>query len=202
MQYCWHYLYVIIYPSLGYKMYYGSRITARHPAADHTYFGSPRTFARYNNAAHPEYQADAIKVVLYAEYCRRNKTNARRISSREMRLIKAAHKEHGPDICLNRNAAGRFILTAAELIATGKKIAALGLGMYSMSPEHRRAANKRGGEALARKKAKTYKMLTPDNKRKTIHNMRAFCRENSLNHGHMFQVANGNLKSHKGWRKQ
>jgi hypothetical protein len=202
MQECWHYLYVIIYPALGYKLYYGSRISAKHPDDDHEYFGSSKTFARYNDSDHEEYQAGALKVVLYAEYSRRNKTNARKLSSREMRLIKAAHKEHGPEMCLNRNIAGRFILAPDELAAAGKKSVALGYGLHGLSPEERLAAQKRGGATLARKKAKTYKMLTPDNKRKTIHNMRAFCRENALSAGHMCSVARGELKAYRGWKKQ
>lgn len=202
MQLCWHYLYVIIYPALGYKLYYGSRITARKLDDDHAYFGSSTTFARYNTPDHAEYQATALKVILYVKHGSRTKTNARELSAMEMQLIKDAHKEHGPDTCLNRNAAGRFIRTEDELRASGKKMVELGIGLYGMSPASRHAANKRGAATTGRKRAKTYKMLTPDNKRKTIHNMRAFCRENSLNHGHMFQVANGNLKAHKGWKKQ
>jgi hypothetical protein len=201
MQYFWHYLYVIIYPALGYKLYYGSRITTKHPDNDHVYFGSSRTFARYNAPRHPEYQANAIKVILFAEYKRRNKTNARRLSAQETKLIKAAHKEHGPEFCLNRNIAGRFILTPDELSAAGKKAIALGHGLLGMTPAKLSDARKRGGATTRRKKAKTYKMRTPDNKLKIIHNMRAFCREHSLTHSHMFDVANGKSHSHKGWRR-
>jgi NADPH-dependent glutamate synthase beta subunit-like oxidoreductase len=202
MQHYWHYLYVIIYPELGYKLYYGSRITTKHPDEDSMYFGSSRTFARYNNPDHSEYQAGAIKVVLVAEHRRRNKTNERWLSEQEMQLIKTAHKDHGLEICLNRNVSGRFILTPDELKAAGKKAVALGYGLTGMSPDDRLAAQKRGGAAAARKMAKTYKMLSPDNKRKTIHNMSAFCREHSLLASHMFEVANGIMKSYKGWRKQ
>ena len=202
MQYFWHYLYVIVYPKRGYKLYYGSRITARHPDDDYGYFGSSTTFACYNDPKHSEYQATAFKIILYAEYARRNKTNARRLSSRETRLIRAAHKEHGPELCLNRNVAGRFLLTQAELSAAGKKGVAAKAGFMGLTPAKRSAARKRGGATNARNKAKTYKMLTPDNKEKTIHNMRAFCRANSLHSSHMFAVASGRCHTHKGWRRQ
>ena len=201
MPYAWHYLYVIVYPALGHKVYYGSRITSKHPDDDHGYFGSLRTFAHYNQPAHPEYQSKACKVIIFAEYVRRNKVNARKLSAREKRLIKEAHQEHGPEFCLNRNAAGRFILTTDELSAAGKKSVALGNGLLGLSPAACDAARRRGGATRAKNAAKTYALLTPDNKRKIVHNMRAFCREHALSSSHMFEVANGLIRTYKGWRK-
>lgn len=89
----WYYLYVILYPSLGYKFYYGSRITDRAPEEDHQYFGSPVTFAHYNDPDHPEYQADALKVILRAEHRRESKKAAKALSDAESALIKTAHAD-------------------------------------------------------------------------------------------------------------
>jgi hypothetical protein len=79
----WYYLYVILYPSLGYKFYYGSRITDRAPEEDQQYFGSPVTFATYNDPTHADFQADAIKVILRADYRRESKKAATELSKAE-----------------------------------------------------------------------------------------------------------------------
>lgn len=49
---------------------------------------------------------------------------------------------------------------------------------------------------------KTYSFLSPDGNPCEIKNLRKFSRENGLNHAHMYQVAKGSLKSHKGWTAQ
>lgn len=46
---------------------------------------------------------------------------------------------------------------------------------------------------------KIYRFLSPEGVIVEIKNLRKFSRENDLNHAHMYQVAKGNLKTHKGW---
>lgn len=201
MQKCWHYIYLILYPSLGYKLYYGSRISKKHPDDDIQYFGSPVTFAHYNDPQHPEYQADAVKVIIAAEYVKWSKRSAARLCKLEKEQIIRAHEEHGAFFCLNRCAAGRFLLTKEELSAAGKKSAAISAGVHGMSADARDAARRRGGQVNALRTAKTYRLLDPNNRPKKIHNMTAFCRKHNLTRSHMFGVANGKERSHKGWRK-
>lgn len=230
MQKRWHYIYVILYPELGYKFYYGSRITKKHPDADIHYFGSPKTFGRYNDVEHPEYQAAALKVILWAAHLPHRKKHARHLSDLEVQYIRSAldDQEHlGPDICLNRNCAGRILLTPAErrevakksiangggfsnmskkqhrrfALLGGYKSHAMGAGVHGISPEKLAAAQKRGHATIAARYAKTYTFISPDGKLTTFTNMKQFCREHGLNPGHMRSLNAGRLKSHKGWTK-
>jgi len=226
----WYYLYVILYPSLGYKFYYGSRITDRRPEDDHQYFGSPVTFAHYNDSAHLEYQSDAIKVVLHAQYRRESKKAATELSKAETALIKTAHadtKYLGPDMCLNRNAAGRFLLTDAQRKlalersqnsgsgfagmdpATRQKWASIGgtksaemkTGVHAIPEKRMQELRARGRNAIRAKYSKTYNFLNPDGDLVIIHNLKDFCRHNGLRDCHMRSVNAGRIKSHRGWRK-
>lgn len=49
--------------------------------------------------------------------------------------------------------------------------------------------------------SKHYDMIDPQGNVVHIFNMANFCREHNLNNGHMFQVALGKEKQHKGWRR-
>jgi hypothetical protein len=226
----WYYLYVILYPSLGYKFYYGSRITDRAPEDDRQYFGSPVTFAHYNNPDHPEYQPDALKVILSAEYRRESQRAAKKLSDAEAQLIKTAHAdtEHlGPAWCLNRNAGGRFLLTPEQRkIAAqrshaggsgfanmdpetrqkwasvgGSKSVELGVGVHAISEERMEVFRAQGREVIREKYAKTYTFLNPYGDTVVIHNLKNFCRQNGLSACHMRSVNVGRIKSHRGWRK-
>lgn len=226
----WYYLYVILYPALGYKFYYGSRITDRAPDDDHYYFGSPVTFAHYNDPKHAEYQANALKVILHAEYRRESKKAAAELSKAETQLIKAAHTNVeylGPDVCLNRNAAGRFLLTPEQRkiarqrsheggagfanmpAETRQKWASIGgtksselkIGIHAIPEDRMEELRERGRNAVREKYAKTYSFLNPDGDLVIIHNLKNFCRHNGLSAAHMRSVNVGRLKSHKGWRK-
>ena len=189
MQKKWHYVYVILYPSLGYKFYYGSRITENSPEEDTDYFGSSVTFSRYNDSAHDEYQQDALKVVLYSFYGKSGVYNAKKISGVEQRLIKeAVSASHvGPEICLNRNVSGRIFGTPDEL----KTWRSLG--------------GKKGGgknaKMLGIKLAKEFAFFDPEGRVRTIRGLRPFCRENNLDPSAMRHVQRGRRTSHKGWRK-
>jgi hypothetical protein len=223
----WHYLYVIVYPSLGHKLYFGSRVTDAPPEQDTQYFGSSETFARYNDAAHAEYQPDALKVVLWAKYQAHGKRNTTSLAKAEAQLIKTALEEHGPDSCLNRNIGGRIYMTPEEqALATerskangggffgmtpenrrkwahvgGKKSAQLNTGLHGMTPERLKAAQAKGREVIVARYAKTYTFITPYGRHVTITNMKEFCRLHHLNPAHMRSVHCGRLQSHKGWRK-
>lgn len=48
--------------------------------------------------------------------------------------------------------------------------------------------------------AKSYRFKSPEGNVVDVYNLRKFCRENNLNQGHMCQVANGKIKSSKGWK--
>ena len=230
MQKRWHYVYVILYPELGYKFYYGSRVTKRKPEDDTHYFGSPKTFGRYNDIYHPEYQAQAVKVILWSAHLPHGKKSTRQLSALEVSYIRAAldELEHlGPDVCLNRNCAGRFALTAAERreialrsiangggfgnmpkarhmrFATlgGHKSHKMGTGVHGISPEKLKEAQKRGHETISKKYAKTYTFVSPEGLPTTFTNLKQFCRERNLNPGHMRSLNVGKLKSHKGWTR-
>lgn len=230
MQKRWYYCYVIVYPSLGYKFYYGSRITKNAPADDHNYFGSSVTFGHYNDPEHSEYQADALKIILWSAHLPRAKKHALALGALEADNIRAAldNREHlGPDICLNRNYGGRIVLTPAEYKAAaeksrragsgfagmskkahkkwarlgGKLSKEMGKGVHGFSPEERRRFGARGGNVIKEKYAKDYTFQAPDGERVEIRNLHAFCRERNLNPGHMRSVNCGRIKSHKGWRK-
>ena len=47
--------------------------------------------------------------------------------------------------------------------------------------------------------AKTYSFRNPDGELIEIYNLLKFCRENDLNHGAMYAVANGKRRIHKGY---
>jgi hypothetical protein len=167
---------------LGYRFYYGSRITELHPAEDSKYFGSSITFSRYNDIKHREYQKNALKVILWARKLRYCKKSAKLLSKLEAKYIKTALNNLnylGPSICLNRNCSGRIILTPEELTA----------------------AQKRGNAVVAQKYAKTYTLTSPRGKQITFTNLRKFCRENNLDRSALRRVYNGRLKSYKGWTK-
>lgn len=230
MQKRWHYIYVILYPQLGYKFYYGSRITTRHPDDDIHYFGSPKTFKRYNDVKHSEYQATALKVILWAQFLPRNRKNAQALGALEVQHIDAALKnvEHlGRDVCLNRNSAGIIFLSPEErkeavqrsfesgsgfhnmektrhikfAIIGGNKSYEMRTGVHGISKEKLAAAQKRGRNTIAKKYAKTYTFTNPNGVPTTITNLNRFCRDNNLNRAHMRSLHAGRLKSHKGWTK-
>ena len=230
MQKRWYYFYVIVYPALGYKFYYGSRITKTAPEDDAGYFGSSVTFAHYNDPAHADYQADALKVILWAAWLPYSRKNAANLSALETKKIRDAllDVEHlGPDVCLNRNYAGRIVLTKAERqaaiekslragsgfggmdkkthrawAALGGKIAKKeGKGIYSLTPEEQQKARAKGNRTVVRKYAKEYVFNSPEGVLVKLKNLNAFCRKHNLNRGHMRSVNCGRIKSHKGWRK-
>lgn len=185
----WHYVYIILYPSLGYKFYYGSRITDIHPEEDTGYFGSLVTFSCFNDPTHTEYQADAIKVVLYSIYDVPSKSTHEQITKLESRLIKEAlDASHvGPELCVNRNVAGRVFATPAERklwSARGGKI-----------------SGGKNAEFLKQHLAKQFKFTDPGGKPRTIVGLRTFCREHALDPSAMRRVARGKNAKHKGWRK-
>lgn len=221
----WHYLYVIYYPSRDYRFYYGSRITANHPSDDWGYFGSSVSFAQYNDPAHPEYQPDAIKVILNAKYQRRTKRAEQALSQAEADLIQAALREFGLNLCLNRNIKGRFCLTDEQRqealqrsIANGGgfvnmtktqqlKWASVGgtqsykmkTGAHGIPKERMNAILARGRQTIAEKYAKTYQFTNPAGEVVTIHNLKRFCAENNISACHMRSIKAGRIKSHKGW---
>jgi hypothetical protein len=223
----WHYLYVIVYPALGHKLYFGSRITHIRPEQDMQYFGSSETFARYNDAEHAEYQPDALKVVLWAKYQAHGRRNTARLATAEAQLIKTALEEHGSDACLNRNIGGRIYMTPEEqALATerskangggfagmtpaarrkwahigGKKSAKLNKGLHGMPPEKLKTVQAKGHKSIAARYSRTFTFLTPYGQHVTITNLREFCRLHHLNPAHMRSVNCGRIKSHKGWRK-
>lgn len=230
MQRRWHYLYVIIYPSLEHKIYYGSRITTCHPNRDTRYFGSPVTFARYNDPTHEEYQTDAVKVILRARKIQCSIKNLRWLLEEEGRLISDALNAKafcGSCNCLNRNINGRFLLTTVERTEIGKRSAAagngfsgmrkrehrkhasaggtksyaLGVGIHGMSKRKLRAAQEKGRKTIIARYAKMYTFISPRHTRVIVKNLSQFCRDNDLNRGHMYSVAGGKLLSHKGWRR-
>jgi len=49
------------------------------------------------------------------------------------------------------------------------------------------------------KMSKSYIIIYPNKETKQIHNLKKFCRENGLNAGHMYTVAKGKRKQHKGF---
>lgn len=223
----WHYLYVIVYPALGYKLYYGSRVADVPPEQDTQYFGSSETFARYNDLNHADYQPDALKVVLWAKRQAHCKRNTARLSQAEAQLIKAALEEHGTDTCLNRNIGGRIYMTPEEQARAtalsqangsgfanmtpenrrkwahigGKKSAQLNTGLHGLTPEKLKAVQAKGRKVIAARYSKTYTFTTPYGRNVTITNMKEFCRLHHLNPAHMRSVHCGRLNSHKGWRK-
>lgn len=181
----WHYVYIILYPSLGYKFYYGSRVTDNHPEDDLTYFGSSVTFARYRDANHAEYQADALKVVLRSFYGKVGDYNLKKITAFENKLIKEAliASHVGPELCLNRNIGGRFYAT----------------------PEERRAWGSKGGgknsDLLRQRLAGAYVFMSPEGKKTHVHGLKTFAKQHNLNHGNLRSVYYGRRASHKGWRR-
>lgn len=223
----WHYLYVIVYPALGYKLYYGSRVTQAAPEQDTQYFGSSETFARYNDPEHAEYQPDALKVVLWANYQVHGKRNTTKLATAEAQLIKAALDAQGPDACLNRNIGGRIYMTPEEQARAterskangggfagmtrtdhrkwahigGKKSAQMNIGLHGMTPEKLKEAQAKGRKVIVARYAKTYTFITPYDRHVTITNMKEFCRLHHLNSAQMHSVNCGRLKSHRGWRK-
>lgn len=223
----WHYLYVIVYPALGYKFYYGSRVSTAHPDDDIGYFGSSTTFARYNDVEHAEYQADALKVVLWAQLKPHGKSSNAALAKAEALLIKTAIEEHGLETCLNRNIGGRIYLAPEEQARAfelsqangggfsnmspedrrktcangGKKSARLKKGIHGMTPAQREAARAKGSAAIVEKYSKTYTFCTPYGKEITITNLREFCRLHHLSVCHMRSVNRGRINSHKGWRR-
>lgn len=227
MQKRWHYLYVIVYPSLGHKLYYGSRICAVSPDEDSQYFGSSITFAHYNDVTHPEYQPDALKIVLWAKHQSYTKRSAKALSKAEGELIKEALDGQGPDVCLNRNIAGRIYMTPEEQQraversqangggfvgmtpqerqkwagAGGKKSAQLKIGVHGMTEEQLQAARAKGQITIKERYAKTYTFCTPYGREVTITNLKEFCRLHHLSDCHMRSLNAGRIKSHKGWRK-
>ena len=177
MEFRWHYIYVIVFPDLDYKFYYGSRVTTAHPEIDN-YWGSPQTFKRYWQPTHPEYQARAYKVILWHDWLPHTKESGQTLHKREKALIMAAleDNEHlGPDVCLNRAVGARCCLSPAE--------------------------RKQHYDRLAEQSAKTYFFVDPGGQTVVVHNLKAFCRKFKLHKPNMTSVHTGKRKSHKGWRK-
>lgn len=227
MQKRWHYLYVIFYPSLNFKCYYGSRITTATPDDDIAYFGSSVTFSHYNDPAHSEYQADALKVIIWAKELSYSKKNGQLLADLETNMIKQALAESGPELCLNRNYAGRIVLTPAEkkiawersaqngggfgnmskrkqakwAIVGGLKSFEQRKGIHGMSEEQLQEARAKGNKVISEKYAKTYTFKSPSGEIVTFKNLRAFCRDNNLQASHMRSLNIGKLQSHKGWRR-
>lgn len=226
----WYYVYVIIYPDLGHRFYYGSRITAKHPDDDVKYFGSPKTFKRYNDITHEEYQPNALKVILWAKRLANTKNSARKLSQLETQYIREALENiaHlGPDVCLNRSYGGRPALTPEEQREIGLRVVAngggfvgmskkrhmhfaklggikshaMGTGVHGISKEKLADAQKRGRETIVARYSKTYTFTDPKGQSVTFTNLKQFCRENELNPAHMRGLNTGRLKSHKGWTK-
>jgi hypothetical protein len=185
------------------------------------------TFAHYNDPEHVEYQADALKVVLWAKYQTHGKRNTAALSKAESALIKTALDEHGLDACLNRNINGRVYLTPEEqarafersqangggfsgmthadwlktCASGGKKAAKLKKGVHGMTPEQHRAAITKGHATITEKYSKTYTFCTPYGKEVTITNLSEFCRLHHLSDCHMRSLNSGRINSHKGWRR-
>jgi hypothetical protein len=223
---CWHYLYVIYYPSRDYRFYYGSRITASHPTDDWSYFGSSVSFAQYNDPAHFEYQHDAIKVILDAKHQGRTKRAEKALSAAEAALIRTAIETFGLDLCLNRNVNGRFCLTDEQRQEALRRSIANGGGFVNMSktqqlewsrvggvksyrmktgihgiPKDRMAEIlSRGRKTIVEKYSKTYLFTNPAGEVVTIHNLKGFCKNNGLSDSHMRSIKAGRIKSHKGWK--
>jgi hypothetical protein len=223
---CWHYLYVIYYPSRDYRFYYGSRITENHPDDDWQYFGSSVSFAQYNDATHPEYQYDAIKVILSAKRQNRTKRAEKALSQAEADCIRAAIQEFGLGLCLNRNVKGRFCLTDEQRQAAlrrsiengggfvnmtktqqlqwasvgGLKSYRMKTGVHGIPKERMAEILERGRQTIAEKYSKTYQFTNPAGDVVTIHNLKNFCKNNGLSDCHMRSVKAGRIKSHKGWK--
>jgi hypothetical protein len=223
----WHYLYVIFYPALDFKCYYGSRITAVTPDEDIEYFGSSVTFAHYNDPTQVEYQADALKVIIWAQQLPNTKKSGKLLADLETKMIKQALAESGAELCLNRNYAGRIVLTPAEKKVAweksvqngggflnmskrkqskwaaigGLKSLEQGKGIHGMSEESLREARAKGNKVISEKYAKTYTFKSPTGEIVTFKNLRAFCRDNNLQASHMRSLNIGKLRSHKGWRR-
>lgn len=201
----WHYLYVIFYPAQNYQCYYGSRISDEHPDDDIGYFGSSITFARYNDPADPDFQPDARKVIIWAEYMPATRKSQRKLARLETNMIKQALAESGPELCLNRNYAGRIVLSDVEFATWGavggKRSVELGSGFHGFSPELRQELRKRGNRTISEKYAKIYTFRDPAGLVVTLKNLRAFCRYKDLNPAHMRSVHIGRAKSHKGWTR-
>lgn len=185
MQKKWHYVYIILYPALGYKFYYGSRVTTNHPEEDLTYFGSSVTFARYRDVNHPEHQPDALKVVLRAFYGKTGAYNLKKITALENRLIKEAlaASHVGPELCLNRNVGGRIHATLEERQAWGRK------------------GGGKNADLLRQKLSRPYVLRSPAGKKVNVTGLKTFARRHNLNHGNLWAVCYGRRRSHKGWRK-
>lgn len=226
----WHYLYVIVYPELDHKIYYGSRISHQHPNRDIHYFGSSVTFARYNDPTHPEYQTAAYKVILAARRVQCSLKNLEWLLEQEAALIfDALNAKHfcGSCNCLNRNMNGRFMLTKTERTEIGRRSAAagngftgmkkrehrrhasnggkksymMGVGIHGMSKRKLKAAQAKGRKTFTERYAKMYTLISPRYERIVVKNLAEFCRANNLNRAHMYGVANGRLAAHKGWRR-
>lgn len=49
--------------------------------------------------------------------------------------------------------------------------------------------------------SKTYELVSPNGRIIKIFNLASFCKDNNLDKYHMYKVANGTRKQHKGWSK-
>lgn len=75
----------------------------------------------------------------------------------------------------------------------------------SKSPDHAQkcrvaSLGKKQSQECIQKKTKNYLITDPNGNSFTINGMKRFCRDNNLNSGNMFQVANGSYEHHKGWK--
>jgi len=77
---------------------------------------------------------------------------------------------------------------------TSEHRAKLSILAKNRSPEHR--------IKLANALSKVWIVISPNDESTTITNLEAFCRENNLSRGSMCKVADGNQRSHKGWKCQ
>lgn len=202
----WYYIYVIVYPALGYQFYYGSRITPNQPELDN-YWGSSVTFCRYNDPDDPEYQADARKVILQAQLLPHTKKHAAALGAREAKLIADALQNvtHlGPNACLNRNYGGRIVLSSEERAAAcsrgGRSAMANKAGIHSLSGERLAEFRQRGGESTANKHARVFTIVSPAGEAVVFKNIRAFCRENNLNRANVQSVLRNERPTVNGWR--
>lgn len=102
------------------------------------------------------------------------------------------HKDYGlKEVKSVRGFAKEYNLDPSSIskILLGKKLSTKGWSLPNKRPE--------------KSNAKTYRMLTPDNKIIEVHNLSKFCKENNLNSPNLVQVLNGfpGRYSHKGFRR-
>lgn len=68
----------------------------------------------------------------------------------------------------------------------------------NQNPVDRQAMSKK----MASRKAKRYRVTSPEGHVTEVLNLKAFCLEMNLNQGHMAGVANGRLRAYRGWKAE